>query len=298
MQELSKLSWLVIVLLSFANPLLSQDQPPRLMDGQARLANSLNIRTGTEILNYQEVESESQTTSEAEVMSKVMYFDLAQAYESVLIGAKGVVPYVAPADTERWDQANISPYQTNDLVYSRLRVDGYLGYHFEASTGTEAGTWYAGLRYSKAVQERSNFYIRNAFVNVPKVRETIESYHVIAGYMGAVPVIQRKEEWAPGQKTILHWDYQIEYAFPIYNKVENTAMPGITYRDREGYAVEAKTGLSYNLTSFLSIGFDIYGGRTYWKGSDWKVISSTERYKWPENKTDYLGGEFGLTLTF
>jgi hypothetical protein len=291
MQELSKLTLSAIILFGFIGILSAQDNQPS-------LSNSLTLRVGTEILNYQEVESTTETTSSAEVMSKVMSFNLAQEYESVLIGLKGVVPYAAPTDTEKWDQANIASYQTNDLAYSRLRVDGYLGYNFEQGVSSEAGTWYAGLRYSKAVQERSDFYVRNVYINAPKAKETIESYHVIAGYMGVIPVIQRNEEWGPGQKAILNWTYQFEYALPVYNKVDNTAMPDITYRDRQGYGVEVKTGLSYSIGSFLSFGFDLYGGRTYWQGSDWKVISATEQYKWPENKTDYIGGEIGLTLTF
>jgi len=269
--------------------------PPR--QTQSETSQSFFIRSGTEILNYQELESDTQTSSQAEALTRVTSFHLIQGYQGLLVGIKGVIPYQTMPALEKWDRANISPYQANDLKYSWFRMDAYIGQVYGAGGGVEPGTWYTGVRYSMVKQKRSDFYDQNGNpTGTPELTENIKSYHYLLGYQAVAPIMFKQGEY--GESSLLDWDLQIEGTYPMYNKVTNTAMPGLSFGDKQGYGFEAKTGLNYHLGSVIAVGADLYGGRNYWKGSKWKAVSATERYRWPENKTDYLGLQVGMTISF
>ncbi|MFH1227361.1 MAG: hypothetical protein V1701_05600 [Planctomycetota bacterium] len=264
---------------------------------QSEMSQAFFIRTGTEIFNYQELEAGTQTSSEAESITRITSFHFIQGYQGVLFGIKGVTPYQTMPAVEKWDRANISPFQTNDLKYSWFRLDAYIGQIYGAGEGVQPGTWYTGLRYSMVKQRRSNFYDRNGLpTDSSQLTENIKSYQFLLGYQAVAPIMFKAGD--RGQSSILDWDLELEGSFPLYNRVTNTAYPGLTFKDKGGYGVEVKTGLNYHLGETITVGADLFGGRIYWKGSDWKVISATEQYRWPENKTDYLGLQAGIAISF
>lgn len=262
-----------------------------------KLINSFEFNIGAEVLRYEEAEPDTKTLSKSETMNLVGSFNIYQEFQQFRGGFKGTIPLSVGADTEKWEVNSTANYQTNELKYSWLRIDGYLGYSFKEDYATIPGVWYAGLRYNEGVQERSDFVVQGSPVNRTST-ERILSYGLFVGYTGEFTLsYARKYPWSDEFKPVLVANWQIEYNKPIFNRVTNTLWPNALFTDRVGYTIEVKGGISYNISNNLSVSFNGSGGRMYWQGSSWQNFGSGI-VKWPENKTDFLGATLGGRLLF
>jgi hypothetical protein len=161
-----------------------------------------------------------------------------------------------------------------------IRIDGFLGYPLK-----DWANPYLGVRWSEVRQERTNFVLSGAPVDLRAVEEVI-SWNLLLGVRGGGNITPR-----------LRWNYWMEYFLPLSVDVTNSAVPGFKATDREGYTVELKGGVDYFFKGPLALGLLFYGGRMHWNGSDWKSVDHVLA-KWPENDTFYLGGGLKITYKF
>ncbi|MDI6733099.1 MAG: hypothetical protein QME51_02955 [Planctomycetota bacterium] len=262
-----------------------------------KVINFFDFNVGAEVLRYEEAEPDGKKLSKSETVNIIGRFNIYQEFQQFRGGFKGSFPLSVGADTEKWEINNVVNYQTNELEYSWSRIDAYLGYSFKDDYFTIPGVWYTGLRRSEGVQDRSDFMLGGSQINATS-REKILSYGLFVGYMGEyILSFSRKEPWSDELKPALVANWQIEYNKPIFNRVTNTLWPGALFTDRVGYTIELKGDLSYHISDMLSVTFNGYGGRMYWRGSSWQNFGSGT-VKWPENKTDFLGATVGARLLF
>jgi hypothetical protein len=261
------------------------------------LINSLDFSIGLEILRYEEAEPSSKTLSKAETMNVVGNFCIYQEYQQFQGGLKGSIPLKVEKDTETWEHNNIADYQDNSFSSSWSRIDGFIGYSFKDDYFTMPGIWYAGLRRSENILNRDNVVASGTPISTGS-KTTVQSYSLFMGYGAKTTLVEsRRPLWNPELVPVLTADYQIEYHKPIFNRVRMSNRPEVFFKDTSGYTIDLKGRISYIISSGLSAVFNIYGGRMFWQGSSWKDFG-TGPVKWRENKTDYLGANFGLSLVF
>ncbi|MEW6026523.1 MAG: hypothetical protein AB1599_04435 [Planctomycetota bacterium] len=289
---------LILFLLSATCPLYAQDTSAYMpLNIDEKVTNSVDFRIGAEVLRYEEAEPDTKTIGEAETMNMVGILDISQEYQQFLGGIRGVIPLTLGDDREEWDVNGVINYQTDKLDYYWSRIDGYIGYTFKESDDfTMPGTWYAGLRRSEGVQQRSDVVASGPQLSVGNRK--IQSYGLFVGYKGeTVLAHERRPEWSEEFTPVLKATWMVEYHKPILNHVTNTSLLGALFKDRIGYTAEFGGGASYIMSRSFSASFNFYGGRMYWEGSAWENFGAGF-VKWPENKTDYLGANFGLLILF
>ena len=89
----------------------------------------------------------------------------------------------------------------------------------------------------------------------------------------------------------------MEYFFPIFISVTNSALPEWEATDNDGYALGLKGDFKYFYTSSLSLCVEFMGGKIHWEGSGWKPYPGGSA-KWPENNTLYVGSILKIVWTF
>lgn len=240
--------------------------------------NYLVIGSGFEYLSYTEHEPETGSLTEISLYNAVTRFEGGMSLNNFVIGIKGVVPVCTGEKKEEWIRSG-SVYQTNNLKYTRTRIDGNVGYRLY--------NWlypYLGLRWSKSKQERSNFILSEPVSG--KSIETNNAFFVAAGLKG---ILINSPRWDLG--------YSLEYFLPIYAHTENSALPGWESSKKDGYSIGARAVARYIYSPSVSLDFELAGERVKWDGSDWiNYIDGSA--KWPKNKTLSLNCILGIAWLF
>lgn len=238
------------------------------------IQSRLSVGFGWERLYYEENEPDNQLSSNVKVNNLMVAVEGIKRWETLFVGAKTILPVLLFDEKETWESSG-SVYQTDSFEYQWIRADGFLGIFIYRLFNP-----YGGIRWSKAVHERSHFFENNKSVN-REASETIQSWHAFLGVRG-------KGLMAPQWQ----WQYGLECFVPFNVEVTNTFFPDFKATDNGGYTLELHIGVDYTFNDLVSLGVRLYGGKMHWNGSQWKTFDG-ERIKWPENDTDY----FGATLT-
>lgn len=243
------------------------------------LGSKVSIGIGLERLSYNEIEPDTDYDSDFSTYNIITCLEGLKRWDYIFCGIKGVIPISRGEENEEWTHLGRS-YQRNDLEYGLTRIDGYIGYPLIR--------WFnpfLGLRWSKGKQERNNFII----LGIPRpgtATETIIARYIMVGAKGDI-------SWSPEWQ----FTYGIEYFFPTFNNVGNSALPGWEISDTDGYSLCLQGGFKYFYTKYLALCIEFMGGKVSWEGSAWKPCRGGSA-KWPKNDTRYIGGTLSISFTF
>ncbi|MGA1843338.1 MAG: hypothetical protein ACMUIS_02110 [bacterium] len=197
---------------------------------------------------------------------------------SLVMGVNAMIPLSEGEGEEEWTRFGTRE-QLNTLTYRWVRIDGFVGLPLSGRMSP-----FGGLSWSESRQDRTDFVLSGGPVD-GHIREVVTSWWLLVGVRG--------EGDLPSSRW--NWDYRLRCALPVAVDVKNSSLPGFDASEHEGFSIELKAGLVYSYTDELSVGFRIYGGRTHWEGSGWKLGGNV---KWPQNDTDYIGGQVGASWRF
>lgn len=231
-----------------------------------------------ERLEYREHEPDTGLDSAAKVENWVAEVQGIHSAGSLVIGINAVIPLSEGEGEEEWTRFGILQ-QLNTLTCRWVRIHCFIGLPLSGRMSP-----FGGLYWSESRQDRTDFVISGGPVD-GLIREVVTSWGLLLGIRGEGDLTSSR--W--------NWNYRLRYALPVAVDVKNSSLPGFDASEHEGFSVELKMGLAYSYTEELSIGLRIYGGRTHWEGSSWKLGGTV---KWPENDTDYIGGEIGAFWRF
>jgi hypothetical protein len=243
------------------------------------IQSKISLGLGWEGLKYEEDEPDTDLDSEAELNNLVVGIEGLKRWEHFFCGAKAIFPVLLGDDQEEVTRAGAS-YQTDTLEVRWIRIDGFLGYPVRPWFNP-----YVGFRWSEFRQERTNFEVAGTSIDLRAV-EKVKSWNLLLGVRGVGAITPR-----------LGWNYHLEFFVPLDVEVTNSALSGFEASDRDGHALELKTGIDYSYTESILFGFTLYGGWVHWDGSDWKPFDGGLA-KWPENDTYYLGAGLNVSYQF
>jgi hypothetical protein len=236
----------------------------------------LFIGNGFEYMSYTEHEPETGTYTNTSIYNVVTKFEGSASLRHLFFDIKGVLPVLHGQVQEGWERYG-RVYQTNNLEYSWVRLDGNMGYRIYPWLSP-----YLGIRWSR--QKRSNFILSEP-VNMESI-ETCRSLFATAGLKG---FLKHSSQWEFG--------YSFEYFMPVYSRTENTALPGWKNYSKDGYAIGARALARYIYSSSVSLYYELSGERAYWDGSCW-IDYPGGSAKWPENETISLKYILGIAWVF
>lgn len=232
-----------------------------------------------EHLKYEENVPELDVQARSNVNNLAASLEFVKFLNRPFLGTRITTPLWAGDDQEDWTQGGTT-FQTNSLQYAWFRWDGFVGYGFKK--------WlrpYLGVRWSRARQERSNFML-NGIPIMGTAVEKITSWYFLTGLRGNGKLTRR-----------IQGKYRLEYFLPLNAEVENSALPGISISERDGYAFEMSGDIEYSFRNGLFFGFQIFGGAMHWNGSEWVPFNGGIT-KWPENDTYFFGAGLNLVYRF
>jgi hypothetical protein len=245
--------------------------------GPKALGADFSMNAGVEKITYEEDEPVTGLKSKASTYNVVAELEARKAWSRLFIGFRGAFPLVAGKNGETWTRIG-APFQTNELENRRTRVAGHIGYLL-------AGWFnpYAGINYSRTIQNRSDFVIQGS--PVPgSVEEKVISTSLLIGARGR-----------GNMAASFQWFYGLEFLFPLSVDVTNSSLPGFKADDTGGHAYELRAGILRMHSDKIRYGLTGYGGKVHWDGSGFKQFSGGQA-KWPENDTLYLGALITLQL--
>jgi hypothetical protein len=238
----------------------------------------LVMGTGLEYMSYTEYEPETGSYTDTSMVNMVTKFEGCLSMEPFFLDIKGVVPLYLAEANEDW-RRHRRVYQTDNLEYSWVRLDGNIGYRMN--------TWlnpYFGLRWANSRQERTNF-----FLSKPVNMESIETNRALFLSTGFKGTMIRSYRWEFG--------YSFECFMPIFSRTKNTALPGWKSSANDGYSIGARAVARYKHSPSVSMYYELSGERTYWYGSGW-IDYPGGSAKWPENETVSLNSILGIAWIF
>ena len=238
----------------------------------------LVIGNGFEYMYYTEYEPETGTYTETSVYNLITKFEGSVSVRQLFFDIKGVVPVYHGQVKEDWERYG-TVYQTNNLKYSWVRLDGNIGYSIYPWLNP-----YLGVRWTKSRQKRTNFILSE-----PVNMESIETCRALFATAGLKGFLKHSAQWEFG--------YNFEYFMPVSAHTENTALPGWKSYGKDGYSIGARVVARYIYSPSVSLYYELSGEKTYWDGSSW-IDYPGGSAKWPENETISLKYILGLAWVF
>ena len=268
-----------LLIILFSGGLLLCSSTVAQAEASKGLVDKISLQLGWERLKYEENEPDTDLDSEAELNNLVLGIEALKRWEHFFCGARTVFPVLLGDDQEEVTRSGAS-VQTDTLEFRWIRIDGFLGYPLKPWFNP-----YLGFRWSEVRQERTNFKVAGTPFDLKSV-EKVTSWNLLFGVRGVGDITPR-----------LDWNYHLEFFLPLDVEVTNSALSGFEASDRDGHALELKTGMDYSYTESILFGFTLYGGWVHWAGSDWKPFDGGLA-KWPENDTYYLGAGLNVSYKF
>jgi hypothetical protein len=247
-------------------------------EDQDEKLNYLVVGSGFEYLSYTEHEPETGSYTDISLCNVVTRFEGSMSLSPFVIGIKGILPFYLDKEKEEWMRSG-SIYQTNNLEYSRTRIDGNVGYRLYH--------WlypYLGLRWSKSKQKRNDFILSE-----PVSGKAIETNNALFAAAGIKGILLNSARWEFG--------YSLDCFLPVYAHTENSALQGWESPDKDGYSIGARAVARYIYSPSVSFDFELAGERVKWDGSGW-IDYPGGSAKWPKNKTLSLNFILGIAWFF
>jgi hypothetical protein len=255
-------------------------QTPTYAQGSKKLESHFSAGIGWERLKYKERASDMGIVSNAHVNNVIVDMEGLKRWEVLFTGIKVIAPALKEDGKEKWATQPNKTLQINRLEYGWTRLDGYVGYPLADFINP-----YGGVRWSETKQERKNVVVPS-FPAADSAIERVNSLSFLLGVRGVGNVTSR-----------FQWQYWVEYFYPIYLDVSNSAFPDFETSDNHGYTLDMRGGLKYYFREKLSLGILFYVGKMHREGSDSKPYLDG-LVKWPENDTNYLGGILNISWLF